>query len=81
MDVDGADVFSVQEIEALIKARLAAGPATEAELEAVLEWARETRVENALLELVLAGEVRARWRDGRPVVFTAAPQRQKRRSL
>jgi hypothetical protein len=67
------DVVSQEEARALItnfmESRGAEG-ATEEELESVVSWARNIKLGTALLELVLAGEVRITGlRDGEPLFY------------
>lgn len=73
--IDPAGLLSPDEMDRLavnfVQSRREIGFGVE-ELEAVIEWARFTRLQSALLDLALSGQVDIDW-NGREVMF--APRR------
>lgn len=52
------------EIQAILRAVMRSGPATEDELWRVVRWAHKVRVNHIILEMILEGGAFPRWPDG-----------------
>jgi hypothetical protein len=62
---DGAEVLSAAEVQSLIRAVLADGrKVTEQELERVVTWAEQVRIDVTLLDLVLDKQLGVAWVEG-----------------
>jgi len=65
-------VLEDHELDAIILAAAALGPVNEAELEKIADWAQKVRIDQAVLDNVIAGEIVVRCRKSGEIEFQAA---------